>query len=354
MIQNQNLRTSQSGMVAITVTLILMIVISLIVIGFSTTVRREQRQGLDAQLSSQAFYAAESGVNLAVSKLQADPDLTKDTCEPNPPKITATEYQLEGNDVKITCLLINPNVTAIVHQSLGMNSKVSRISTTNPIDRIYLTWKTGGAANGTGCNGAANFPRRSSWPCDQPVLRVDIVSLGNNPNSLTSTDLKDSQFTAFLKPRAGIPTPSISYASAQATPAPGNLGAVFDASCATECSVNIVPPTGALFGARKNFAIRVMSLYRVSSEVKIQAFHASSADPLGLVGSQAIVDVTAKAQDVLKRVQARVNLNGFGAGYVPDFAIDSRSGICKRYTTNGISADPDPAIPAGTAECNAP
>jgi Tfp pilus assembly protein PilX len=53
----------QAGMVAIMVTMILMIVISLIVVGFAQISRRNQRQALDRQLSTQAFYAAETGVN---------------------------------------------------------------------------------------------------------------------------------------------------------------------------------------------------------------------------------------------------------------------------------------------------
>ena len=40
-----------------------MIVMSLIVLGFAQISRRNQRESLDRQLSTQAFYAAESGVN---------------------------------------------------------------------------------------------------------------------------------------------------------------------------------------------------------------------------------------------------------------------------------------------------
>src|SRR5689334_20404193 len=53
----------QAGMVAIMVMLILMLVISLIVLGFAQISRRNQRQSLDRQLSTQAFYAAETGIN---------------------------------------------------------------------------------------------------------------------------------------------------------------------------------------------------------------------------------------------------------------------------------------------------
>src|SRR5689334_4150187 len=53
----------QAGMVSIMVTMILMIVLSLVVIGFAQIARRNSRQSLDRQLSTSAFYAAEAGVN---------------------------------------------------------------------------------------------------------------------------------------------------------------------------------------------------------------------------------------------------------------------------------------------------
>jgi Tfp pilus assembly protein PilX len=53
----------QAGMVSIMVTMILMVVLSLIVIGFAQIARRNSRQSLDRQLSTSAFYAAEAGVN---------------------------------------------------------------------------------------------------------------------------------------------------------------------------------------------------------------------------------------------------------------------------------------------------
>ena len=57
-------------MVAILVTMNLMIVISLIVLGFAQISRRNQRQSLDRQLSTQAFYAAETAVNDAADLIK--------------------------------------------------------------------------------------------------------------------------------------------------------------------------------------------------------------------------------------------------------------------------------------------
>lgn len=60
---NNKIRSNQEGIVAIIVAVILTVLMSLIILAISQNANREQRQALDRQLSDQAFYNAESGVN---------------------------------------------------------------------------------------------------------------------------------------------------------------------------------------------------------------------------------------------------------------------------------------------------
>ena len=68
----KQLKNNEQGLVAIVVTLIIMLVLTLIVTGFAQLARREQREALDRQLASQALYAAESGVNAAEAAVNQD------------------------------------------------------------------------------------------------------------------------------------------------------------------------------------------------------------------------------------------------------------------------------------------
>ena len=61
------------GLVSFMITIIMMLVITLIVIGFTQVSNRNRRESLDRQLSTQAFYAAESGVNEALKVLRTSP-----------------------------------------------------------------------------------------------------------------------------------------------------------------------------------------------------------------------------------------------------------------------------------------
>jgi hypothetical protein len=73
-------------------------------------------------------------------------------------------------------------------------------------------------------------------------------------------------------------------------------------------------------------------LYQLASSVTISATDGGSNNPLLLVGSQALIDATGKAQDVLKRVQVRTPLTpSSGIPSYPDYALETTDSICKRF-----------------------
>lgn len=102
------LRADNRGIVAIVVTVLLMLILSLIVLAVSQNATREQRQTLDRQLSDQAFYNAESGINEAANYIYThkdDPTLPpkKDNCNPLPAPANNVLDQSGTN--KYTCVL---------------------------------------------------------------------------------------------------------------------------------------------------------------------------------------------------------------------------------------------------------
>lgn len=332
----QKLNVNQQGMVAIITTMILMMVISLIVLGFSQVMRRNQRQTLDTQLSSQAFYAAESGLNLAKEKLAANSSYRSDNCaDANGP--SSSDYQLDGDNVKITCLLVS-GVKDLVFSDLSTDSKVALIDPAGEgaVGAMYINWQASSLhGNINSCTGQA-LPVAASWNCSQPVLRVDLVPLADD-GSINRNSLVNDQFTAFLYPdrnRNGIT--DVSWTSGSGS----SKGAIIGAACIRgvnpnerhDCTVKI---TGA---SAKRYAIRMMGLY-LPADVTVHV----AGNP-ELLGAQVVADSTGRAADVLKRVQARIRLGS--SIDVPDFALDSGNALCKQYEVvagNSI----DGTLPAG-------
>jgi Tfp pilus assembly protein PilX len=114
---------NQSGFVSIVVCLIIMVILTLVTIGFSKLMGRAQRQALDRQLSTQAFYAAESGVNDALLVYKSDPTKLDKTC--------GTVKNIIDTSVAATCVFSDGNPTSVEYGDVGTSPVVMPVHTYN-------------------------------------------------------------------------------------------------------------------------------------------------------------------------------------------------------------------------------
>jgi Tfp pilus assembly protein PilX len=325
----------QAGMVAIMVTLILMTVISLIVLGFAQISRRNQRQALDRQLSTQAFYAAETGVNDADELIKdaiknGVSVASKTDCAPASGAFYASLNPVldASNKVEYTCLLVEPTPSSLSYSGVGINSTIiPLIATSGTIANVSIVWQTKDDTTTPSVNCPTTttkvfVPKTSaSWNCGYGVLRIDFVPTAGS--SLSMAGLQSATMSSFLVPLISGSTGatnSITYGS-------GAINNLVGISCTnTNCQLTI--STGAT--PQSQYYMRVSSIYK---DVSLQV---SATDGSGtavrLQGAQAVVDVTGKAQDVLRRIQVRVPLIGSSSNQLSDYAIQSGEAICKRFS----------------------
>jgi hypothetical protein len=113
-------------------------------------------------------------------------------------------------------------------------------------------------------------------------------------------------------------------------------------------------PCNGFFGiciTGKNFYVRLQSIYTTSS-VTINTDNGTGL--LELSDAQVVVDATGKAQDVLRRIQVRYNVNTSG-DIVPLFAVHSAGSICKRITVlGGVANTVSPSVVSDPAACAIP
>jgi hypothetical protein len=324
-------------------------VISLIVLGFAQISRRNQRQALDRQLSTQAFYAAESGVNDAADLIKnanqtgaavaAKPDCAStgggfySTLAPTLDAATGVSY---------TCLMVDPTPATLVYSNIGRSGTVvPLIATSGTITKITLTWQskedTTTPAN-TCPTTTATFSKTSTWTCGYGVLRFDLVP---TDGALSLGGLQSGAMGSFivpLRPGSAGGVGTVAY-----TTGGGNnrLGVV----CTnTNCSLSITTP------AHSQFYMRVSSIYK---DVSLQVATTNAVGgAVNLSGAQAVVDATGKAQDVLRRIQVRVPLAGSSRNLQSDFSIQSSEALCKRFSVMDgfFQSDANVAVPgvAGT------
>lgn len=219
---------SQQGIISILTTTVMMVVISLIVLGLSQVVNRNQRNTLDQQLSTQAFYAAESGINDVLKvindQLSANPNAKvtpKSDCTTSVPFYNGLNPDLNlPKNVKYTCVLVNPTPTVLRYGTVSTTSTIIPIT---PVDgsgnsvavgTLKLEWK---AKNNTTPSNNCPFkttdiPNSSSWTCGYGLLRVDIVPTAG---VLTVDGLRNNTRTVFAFPFASGGSVNVSSSRVQ-------------------------------------------------------------------------------------------------------------------------------------------
>jgi len=340
--------------VSITITVVFIMVISLTVLGFSQISRRNSREALDRQLSSQAFYAAEVGVNDVRNKVA-------NLEESNQPVPSQTDckgnYTVNGGDVdsangvRYTCVFVDPNPPNIRESNVGSNSVVMPLNASSGVlGEPTMKWQPSTDAAGRkvsdckkpkadGSQPWTNFPKSADWNnCPFGLIRIDITPNNTDTVSQGVDAAIAKTMTIFIYPAAGnVAAPQkINYYKDPATKTGVQQGLVVPASCSdTECSLQL-----AGLDFQKAY-MRVRSIYANTQQFEINAQKAPvGGAPAYTFDAQIEVDSTGRAQDVSKRIKVRISRTGGSsrtdlAGF-SDFALQSSKSICKQFISSPV------------------
>ena len=321
---------NQSGFVSIVVALLIMVIISLITIGFTRLMQREQRQSLDRQLSRQALYAAESGINDVYSALQTNPALPaeKTACDVSLPPSVNSGIIDEVGAVRYTCALYDKTPTELVYSLSTTESKIVELKTDSgrPFRVLNIKWGNEQGTNDVtalpacGVN-AGTFPTSRSG--NVPIIRLDLT----NTTLLSRDGLINGTDNLYIVPcKNGTPVTTYNYLPS----AP--KGQVVEVACvaglALPCELNISGLSSVSYGAR------LRSVYD-SAQVTIKATETTIAGVAGVAEfrqAQTSIDVTARASDVVRRL--RVSIPFAKAIGPPEGVFQAFDGVCKLLTVD--------------------
>ncbi len=326
----KSLRHQESGLVSLIVAITFITILTLITTSFALLSRREARQALDRQLSTQAFYAAESGVNDAINKITSSGGLDDvEECD----EVGDVGNPDLGNGLSYTCVLVNQQPTSLDYSSVGLEtSTIVRIqSQSGTINTLQIGWQA--EDNSQIFTNLANheLPEKPPAPkngLDQTgIVRATIIS-GKPPFS--RDNFINNTGTYFLYPKANS-TPN-QKGTATLTPGRANQGQFVDGQCNTATTTQFPRFCNAEINVSalgSNIVyVRLKSAYK-ASRVTVRALDGVG-NQLSLTNSQAVIDATGKATDVLRRIQVRVPLNS--NYYYPEFALETGDDICKLIT----------------------
>jgi|JI10StandDraft_1071094.scaffolds.fasta_scaffold209633_2 Tfp pilus assembly protein PilX len=335
-------RSDERGLVSFMITIVMMVVISLIVVGFTQVANRNRRQSLDRQLSTQAFYAAESGVNDAVTAINAlpagNPIPSQTDCSGS--DYPATTINTEPL-VRYTCVLVSSTVPDITVPPTTQASSVVPIKPTdsdgNPLSATELTFSwlaaAGQSTDPSLCSLPGVFRTTASETCGYALLRVDLL---RNSGQTSAAALAGSTATFYMQPvRSGSAASSVSDFSAPKA----HTVAASCSSATGRCTATLLLSGTASY---TSYVARISGLYREPRGLVVDG--KSGATNTWFGDAQAIIDVTGKAQDVLRRIKVRVPLHDMGGSNIPSGGIHSSSTVCKRFTASATMYQPEDPI----------
>lgn len=385
----------QEGFVSLFTVIFFMLFISVITIGFLRIMAIEQQQALDNDLTASALAAAESGVEDGkrallkyANPLPTDPptlhgDLTtalsSTSCNAlftSPSISTALNLRNNGSITGVaglnqyyTCLSVNINSPDYISSASAGKSDFIPLTPEigKDFDQVKVSWHLTSNSTGTDGDGVParyapdfSLPQvtggvpANSWTAQgyPAYLRVEVYGYANG--SFDRTKIDDRTRTIFLVPNASTNAAAVDEFT------PVNLGladprgldqpktGVQGVKCngtppsvpigTYACAATLELPTDpTLRGSNNHYFVRITPLYG-STHFKLALEQAGVAVNFG--GVQPIIDVTGRAGDVFRRVQARVRLDSIGD--VPEYTVESADTICKNMqVADGVFYQPN-------------
>lgn len=348
----------QKGIVSITVTVIFIMVISLTVLGFSQVTRRNSQEALDKQLSAQAFYAAEVGVNDARTKIkkltEGVHEIPSQTNCKDPGKYTVGDGVVDAeNGVSYTCTLVKNDLDDAHYSEVGGSSIVANLNASSGnLNNPTLSWRASSSMHdkkvsdcpkphGSTGDPWTNFTSANNWTskCPFGVMRIDLTPISTDIMRSVDTALANTMSISIYPASGNLDAPrNVSYKGADGSI---NKGLVVPASCSdTECKVVLNGLTFPTASMRVRSAYVGAASFTITAPTVESDIAGESAESEYTFDSQVEIDVTGKAQDVMRRIKVRVSITGGSsrtdsAGF-SDYALHTNDSICKRFVASPI------------------
>ncbi len=334
--KNINLH-DQNGFAAIIVAFVIIIVLSLTTLGFVSLMRNNQQLALNKQLSDQAYYAAESGINDAAQAYNAGYSLPKEVCPLNAANVDTNQpgykYLLNpdvntSTNTSVTCLLMNPSPQSIFYtvsanqpsvvemQGCTVNASADPTAacgsgTAATVNTINISFKdqVNDSVPAPGLTpGCTSFSSDPTWQY-QNLLRIELVPLSYS-GAITRSALISNAYTAYLCPD-GTAASGTNYPVAGNTGV--NSGQILDTHCTVAPGATGPNPSHLCSASLDVSAFNDSTYFIIMRGIYSNPINATitlngTGGQLNIGDAQMLVDSTGKAQSVLKRIQARVPL----------------------------------------------
>lgn len=381
----------QQGAVSLFIVIFAAMLMTILTVSFVRIMTHEQLQATNNDLSQSAYDSALAGVEDAKRALVACQSGDTRVCDVIDKKSCMSLYDAgvvpvkstsDGNqempvqtlktddtdaqlDQAYTCVKVSRVTDDYVGQLSGGQSKVVPLKGVSEFDTVQLSWfqyddfKSTKASSdqalsyfsSTSACAPYCLPSMTSgsWPQNSPpLMRAQVMQYdGTAGFSLDDLNSGTNASTMFLYPLGGSPTEASYDFTAvgrrqQTAPYPVYCAKQLSAG-GYACTAKLkLPSLGKDADPNRVAYLRLTSLYN-QTHYQITLFNNGSS-PVQINGEQPIVDSTARANDVFRRVESRVEMASDFP--YPDAAVDVTGSLCKNFVVTN-----DPAVAASSNQC---
>jgi Tfp pilus assembly protein PilX len=312
---------NQQGIVSLIICLIMIIVVSLIAVGFIQLSSNEQKSALNNQLSQQAYYAADSGINGVLQTIKSTGTVSSQSNCTNAYNLSANSV-LSNNYASHPCITVDATPSSLKYSiNVGTSQVVPIIYDaipTSDLSTINFSWNEAGYSqsnlvySSSTCP-TSSIPSYSDDTCVASALQVDI-----EPTNAANLNT-EAQRIYYLFPK---------HISANPPQQPVNridISQVSSGIVNVNCADTFACLTSFTGLNSPGYYIKVMPIYGTKTILTVTATAGLTNVPLS--GAQAVVVSTGKAQNVLQSLEAIIDLSGTNPT-APGFAIQSQNSIC--------------------------
>lgn len=360
------LRPRESGAAAIFIVIFASLLMIVVTLSFIKLMLSDQSQATTNDLSQSAYNSALSGVEDGKRLL-----LLQQSCDGATPPPFATckaakdaiaagacstifdglgagaanesTVGAAALDQAYTCVKITAD-TLSYEKLLPMGqSQVIPLKSVSDFDTVVLSWfskddmSSGAVVNFPSVGATTPLPPANGWPINAPpIVRAQFIQTGDS-FKLADLDAAGNANSVFLYPlkNVGLTTlPDISTNTRRVAPPAGPAGVkctdTFASKYACSITINYSPAAGGF--ASRNAFLRLNALYS-DAHYSVQLF--KGAVPVAFNGVQPVIDVTGRANNMFRRVLARVELSG--SFVYPEAAVDMKNDLCKNFSVTDTS-----------------
>lgn len=371
-------RQRQSGAVSIFSVVFAAMLLTILTIGFLKLMIRDQQQATNNDLSQSAYDAALAGVEDAKRVIRAAqqgaPDAQRAMQQPNDCRVIkrAKIIPYAGDDETMirsgntgglqfnqayTCVNINLDSPDFLYEAKQEASQLVPLRAVGTFNKVVLQWYTqqdnGDAATASippEIARSERLPANTAWgETTPPLMRAQLITPGAQFDTAT-LDRTGSSRTVFLRPYEVVGGGSTTTLDVSSRARATDVGGTYDNTASTincsrnfandsyACSVELTIPAVTVDASRNAF-VRLNTLYK-GAHVRVILKHGDSV--VNFNGVQPIVDATGRANNLFRRVEARLQI-GDDFPY-PDNALHLKNSLCKDFSVT------DEKVMAGSCE----